>query len=77
MQMTCINKTQFRELSDKRFFFHDGIVSLPFGNFLLNKVRKKKNIKRKYSMKYKAKKYDFFKEEAANVRQCERLCILR
>ena len=29
-------------LNDKRFYFHDGIVSLPFGNFLLNKVREEK-----------------------------------
>ena len=42
MQMTCVNKTQYAGLNDKRFHFHDGIVSLLFGHFLLNKVREKK-----------------------------------
>ena len=42
MQMVCINKTQFAGLNDKLFYFNDGIVSLPFGHFLLNNVRKKK-----------------------------------
>ena len=42
MQMTCVNKTQYTGLNDKQFHFHDGIVSLPFGHFLLNKVREKK-----------------------------------
>ena len=34
-----VKKTKFAGLNDKRFYFHDGIVSLPFGHFLLNKVR--------------------------------------
>ena len=42
MQMICVNKTQFAGLKDKRFYFHDSIVSLPFGHFLFNKVREKK-----------------------------------
>ena len=42
MQMKSVKKTQFAGLNDKRFYFHDGIVSLPFGNFLLNKVREEK-----------------------------------
>ena len=42
MQITCVNKTQFPRLNDKRFYFHDDIVSSPFGHFLLNKVREKK-----------------------------------
>ena len=42
MQMTGINKTQFAGLNDKRFYFHDVIVSLPFRHSLLNKVREKK-----------------------------------
>ena len=39
MQMKSVKKTQFAGLNDKRFYFHNGIVSLPFGHFLLNKVR--------------------------------------
>ena len=78
MQMTCVNKTQFAGLSDKRFYFHDDIVSLPFGHFLLNKVREKKE-KYRTEIQYEMqdKKYVFLKEEATAVRQCERLRILR
>ena len=42
MQMVSVNKTQFVGLNDKRFYFQDGIISLPFGHFLLNKVRGQK-----------------------------------
>ena len=42
MQTKSVKKTQSAGLNDKRFYFHDGIVSLPFGNFLLNKVREEK-----------------------------------
>ena len=42
MRMKSVNKTQFAGLNNKRYYFHDGIVSLPFGHFLLEKVRKKK-----------------------------------
>ena len=78
MQMTCVNKTQFAGLNDKRFYFHDGIVLSPFGNFLLNKVREKKEkYKTEIQHEIQSKKYDFLKEDAAVVRQCERLSILR
>ena len=39
MQIKSVKKTQFAGLNDKRFYFHDGIVSLSFGHFLLNKAR--------------------------------------
>ena len=39
MQIKSVEKTQFAGLNDKCFYFHDEIVSLPFGHFLLNKVR--------------------------------------
>ena len=37
--MKSVNKTLFAGLDDKRYYFHDGIVSLPFEHFLLEKVR--------------------------------------
>ena len=40
--MKSVRKTQFAGLNDKRFCFHDGIVSLPFGHFLLEKTREEK-----------------------------------
>ena len=33
MQMVSVNKTQFAGLNDKRFYLHDGIVSLPLDIF--------------------------------------------
>ena len=49
MQMKSVRKTQFAGLNDKHFYFHDGIVSLPFGHFLLEKTREeKKNTERNY-----------------------------
>ena len=61
--------TQSAGLNDKRFCFHEGIVSLPFGHFLLNKVREKKE-KYKTEIQYEIqdKKHVFLKEEAAAVR---------
>ena len=42
VQMKSVKKTQFAGLNDERFYFHDGIVSLPLGQFLMNKVREVK-----------------------------------
>ena len=35
MKMTRVNKVQFASLNNKRYYFTDGIVSLPFGHPLL------------------------------------------
>ena len=51
MKMKSINKTQFAGLNDKRYF-HDGIVSLPFGHFSLEKVRKEKKKKTPLKITY-------------------------
>ena len=42
MIMTSSNKVKFAQLNDKRYYFSDGIVSLPFGHPLLEKVREYK-----------------------------------
>ena len=42
MQMKSVRKTQFAGLNDKSFYFHDGIVSIPFGHFLLEKTGEEK-----------------------------------
>ena len=42
MQIKSVKKTQFAGLNNEHFYFHDGIVSLPFGQSLLKKVREKK-----------------------------------
>ena len=54
MKMKSVNKTQFAGLYDKRYYFYDRIVSLPFGHFLLEKVRKEKeNTTQSYILRLK------------------------
>ena len=43
MQMKSVCKIQFGQLSDKRFYFSNGIVSLPFGHPSLEKFNKEKH----------------------------------
>ena len=40
--MTSVNKVKFASLNDKRYYFSDGIVSLPYGHPLLKEVREYK-----------------------------------
>ena len=47
MQMRTVNKIQFGQLNDKRFYFSNRITSLPYGHFLLDQIRKEKNKYRK------------------------------
>ena len=42
MRMQSISKNHFAGLNDKRFYFYEGIVSIPFGYPLLEKLRKEK-----------------------------------
>ena len=79
MQMVSVNKTQLVGLNNKRFYLSDGIVSLPFGHYLLNNVRKEKE-RYKNEIQYQIhnkKKKDLLEEETTAVRGCERLRILR
>ena len=39
MVMTSVNKVKFASLNDKRYYFSNGIVSLPYGPPLLKEVR--------------------------------------
>ena len=40
--MKGVSKVQFGKLNDKRFYFSNGITSLPYGHPSLENVRKKK-----------------------------------
>ena len=78
IQMNTVNKTQFAGLNDKRFYFHDGIISLPFGHYLLEESRKgKEKYKKGIQHVIMKQKCNFFTKEAAAVRNCERLRLLR
>ena len=60
MRMQSIRKSQFSGLNDKRFYFYDGIVSMPFGHPLLEKLRKEEK-KETYSFAHKGKERRIFK----------------
>ena len=70
MEMVTIKKTQFAGLNGKRFYFFDGIVSLPFSHHLLEDVKQeKKDLKKGIHRVIQEKKYDLLKTEALAVRQ--------
>ena len=77
MKMTTITKAKFARLNDKRYYFSDGIVSLPFGHILLDKVRKYKKQLSKIHEQIEKEKETILKYENEAVMQNERLRILR
>ena len=75
MQMNTVNKIQFGQLNDKRFYFPNGIVSLPFVHFLFDEMRKKKTQNRNIHLQIKDKKWEFIKKENEILNKNERLLI--
>ena len=75
--MTSVNKVQFARLNDKRYYFSDGIVSLPFGHPTLNKVREYKKSLPKIHTVIQKEKNEILKRENEVVNNNERLRILR
>ena len=76
MQMQTIQKVQFGQLNDKRFYFSNGITSLPFGHPHLESVRKQKNKFRNIDKVIQDKKHEFLEEEAEVEEKNKRLNIL-
>ena len=77
MTMTSVNKVQFARLNDKRYYFSDGILSLPFGHPALNKVREYKKSLPKIHTVIQKEKNKISNGENAIVNNNERLRILR
>ena len=75
MQMNTVNKIQFGQLNDKRFYFPNGIVSLPFGHFLFNDLRKLRHQFRNIHLQIQNKKWEFIKQENEIVNKNERLSM--
>ena len=63
MQMKTVNKVQFGQLDDKRFYFSNGTTSLPYGHPSLERARTQKNKYRNIHKVIQTKKDDFLKEE--------------
>ena len=77
MQMIAVNKVRFASLNEKRFYIMDGILSLPFGHFLLKKAR---DLKEKYRLTINKdiedQVYNFIWAEAEALHKCKRLGVL-
>ena len=74
--MQSISKSQFAGLNDKRFHFYDGVVSMPFGHPLLEKLRKENKKETYIHLHIKGKREEYLNAEAKAVRQCEKLQVL-
>ena len=75
MQMTTVDKIQFGQLNDKRFYFPNGLVSLPFGHFLFNDMRKIRHQNRQIHLQIQEKKWEFIKQENEIINKNERLSV--
>ena len=75
MQMNTVDKIQFGQLNDKRFYFPNGIVSLPFGHFLFNDIRKLRHQNRQMHLQIQKKKWEFIKQENEVINKNERLSV--
>ena len=75
MQMNTVNKIQFGQLNDKRFYFPNGTVSLPFVHFLFDELRKERSQNRNIHLQIKEKKWEFIKKENEILNKNERLLI--
>ena len=64
MQMKSVSKVEFGQLNDKRFYFSNGIVSLPYGHSLLENLRKHKDKYRNIHNVIQTKKDKFLEEES-------------
>ena len=77
MQMKSVSKVQFSKLNNKRCYFYNGIMSLPFGHPMLDPLKKEKQRYSTIHRKIQEKKYDFLKEEAQVIESNQRMCVLK
>ena len=77
MQMTTVTKKQFACLNDKRFYFSDGITSLPYGHFLLAETRDEKKQYKQIHKDIMHIKDNLIRQEYRACTKCERIRTLR
>ena len=74
MTTHMIKKNKFLQLNDKRFYFPNGIISLPFGHLNLKEIDECKNEKGQRIEKYFwNEKENLLKLEKSSLEKCERL----
>ena len=74
--MKSVSKVRFGQLNDKRVYFSNGLLSLPYGHPLLTNVRKQKDKYRDIHKTIQTKKDEFLKEESKVIKKIPRLDIL-
>ena len=77
MKMTVVNEVQFASLNNKRYYYLDGIRSLPNGHLLLLELRKQKKAFPKTRKLIKEEKINFLKEELNALRKYEKINSFR
>ena len=77
MKMKSGSKVQFGQINDQRFYFSNGMVSLPCGHLYLENLRKQKNKYRNIHTAIQIKKDKFLKEESEVIEKILRLNILK
>ena len=75
--MKSVSKVQFGQLNDKRFYFSNGIISLPYGHPYLEELRKEKHKYWDIHKVIQTKTYDFLKKESKVLGSISRLNILK
>ena len=76
-QMKSISKIPFGQLNGKRFYFSNGIISLPYGRPYLEKLRKEQHKYRGIHKVIQSKKDKFLNEESKVIKKIRRLDILK
>ena len=76
MKMTAVNEVQFASLNNKRYYYLDGITSLPNGHLLLLELRKQKAFPKTQKL-IKEEKTNFLKEELNALRKYEKINAFR
>ena len=77
MTKHTLKNNTFSQLNDKRFYFLNGIISLPFGHIYLNEIDEYKKEKGQRIEKYFwTKKKNLLKLEKSSLKKCERLDFL-
>ena len=75
--MKSVSKVQFEQLNDKRFYFSNGLVSLPYGHPYLEELRKEKHKYRDIHKVIQTKNDNFLKKESKVTESIPRLNILK
>ena len=77
MTTHMIKKKYFSQLNDKRFYFPNGIISLPFGHLNLKEIDEYKNEKgQRIEKHFWNEEENLLKLEKSSLEKCERLDFL-